>query len=90
MTCREFIEIFLDDWLDGGLPARRADACDRHAQTCSDCAEYVRRHRQLLKALVVERLAGGACKDLPPELVRQILGAAGLSAGNGTKGAVDS
>jgi anti-sigma factor RsiW len=90
MTCREFIEVFLDAWLHGELPLRRADACDHHAQTCGDCAAYARRHRQLLDALRLERLASCECKAMPEDLVGSILVAAGLSTSSGTKGAVGS
>jgi anti-sigma factor RsiW len=90
MTCREFIEVFLDAWLASELPPRRADACDHHAQTCGDCAAFVRSHRQLLGALRLERLAASECKALPEDLVRSILATAGLSTSRGTKGAVGS
>ena len=76
MTCREFVLLFLADWLGDELPPLRAHACDRHAQTCRDCAEYVRSYREVTRRLSCERLRVRA-RPVPEELVQAILARAG-------------
>ena len=76
MSCREFITLFLPDWLVFALPRRRAHECDLHVLSCRDCAAYARSYRLVTARLQRERLQ---CNDmpLPEQLVQAILQRAG-------------
>ena len=75
ITCREFVD-FLDDYVDGALPAPRRGCFEEHLSECPDCVRYLASYRTTV------RVARAACAepdappaDAPPELVRAILAA---------------
>lgn len=71
-SCREFLQLFLDEWLEGSLARRRRLECDRHVAGCRECARYVASYRAMLDMIAV----GGAGQDageLPDDLVQSIL-----------------
>jgi anti-sigma factor RsiW len=75
MSCREFVSLFLDAWVDGGLPERRARECGRHVAGCADCRAYAHGYRV---TVVTARNTIGSGNDgvLPEALLRAIMAAA--------------
>lgn len=72
VSCREFLELFLGDWLDGVLPVRRRDACGRHVQQCRACAVHAADYLTTVRLLRgLARATGG--DELPGHLVAEIL-----------------
>jgi anti-sigma factor RsiW len=76
ISCRELSDLFLDAWVEGELPARRERDCRRHVARCTACAHHVRAYRATIR-LVREDAPAVDASDLPEELVRSILRAAG-------------
>ena len=77
MTCREFIQ-FLDDYVDGALPAGQRHFFDEHLAGCLDCQTYLESYKRTIR---LEKLAltddGDAAvpRDVPEALVQAILAA---------------
>lgn len=72
VSCREFLELFLEDWLEGALPARRWRQCDRHLDLCVSCAESAAGYRTTVRILRRFGRTTGS-EPLPEELTRGIL-----------------
>jgi anti-sigma factor RsiW len=72
VSCREFLLLFLDDWLAGELPPRRWRECDRHVERCRACAEYVASYRETVR-LVRKSGDGEEPAELSEELVQAIV-----------------
>lgn len=67
MTCSE-LELKLCDWIDGALAAEEQAACQRHAASCTNCAELASDARGVLAFL--ERVPA---PEPPPAMVNRIL-----------------
>ncbi len=77
LSCREFVE-FLDDYVEGRLPAERRAVFERHIVLCGDCAKYLDGYRKTLSAArMALRGDESALSDaaLPEDLIRAILAA---------------
>ncbi|HEX6813596.1 MAG TPA: hypothetical protein VF384_18400 [Planctomycetota bacterium] len=72
VSCREFLDLFLDDWLAGELPARRWRDCDAHLDRCRKCSEYVASYRTTVR-LIQASARAEPTGDLPEDLVQEIL-----------------
>lgn len=55
MSCREFVELFLIEWLEGDLPVRRTHECQRHLEACEHCSRYVASYRSARAAVAALR-----------------------------------
>ena len=74
MTCREFIEFFID-YFEGNLSAHERREFAEHLTECEDCTAYLMNYEQTI------RLGKAACTDpdaplpadVPEELVQAIL-----------------
>jgi anti-sigma factor RsiW len=74
VTCRELIE-FLDDYVDGTLPALQRLRFDDHLAGCPHCVSYLRTYQDTID------LSRGACAGddealpagVPEELVQAVL-----------------
>lgn len=76
VTCREFIAVHLEDWLQGTLPPRRVRQCTRHVLDCPHCDAYVHSFLEVAEALRDLRTTAGDQPAVPESLVRRILAAA--------------
>jgi hypothetical protein len=75
VSCREFVSLFLDGWVNGGLPGRREQECERHVAGCADCRAYAHGYR--VTVVTARREIGSAGEGVLPEaLVQAILAAA--------------
>jgi hypothetical protein len=68
-TCRDVAD-FLDDYLDGSMPAERRAVFERHLGICPECEDYLGSYKRTVE------LAAGAYAappaDIPERLVRAI------------------
>jgi anti-sigma factor RsiW len=76
MTCREFID-FLDDYVDGALPAAQRLFFDEHLAGCLDCQTYLESYKRTVRLgkLALADGDGPVPADVPESLVRAILAA---------------
>jgi len=77
MTCREFID-FLDDYVDGALPAGQRHFFDEHLAGCLDCQTYLESYKRTVrlgKLALSDDDHGPVPKDVPESLVQVILSA---------------
>ena len=76
MKCREFIE-FLDDYVDGALPAAQRHFFDEHLAGCLDCQTYLESYKRTVRLgkLALADGDGPVPADVPESLVRAILAA---------------
>jgi anti-sigma factor RsiW len=74
VTCREFAG-FIDEWLDGRLPAAAREPFERHLIVCGNCARYLASYRQTiaLGKQAFENLDAELPPDVPDELIDAIL-----------------
>ena len=78
LTCRELIE-FLDDYVADALPDAVRREFEVHLKLCAACRRYLKTYRRTID---LERRALGDvqaqdCDDMPEDLVRAIVAAAG-------------
>jgi anti-sigma factor RsiW len=66
VTCRQFIDEYLPDYVDGALPAELAAELERHLEACQPCVAFLNTYRR------IPGLARSAAPELPPE-VRAVL-----------------
>ncbi len=81
MTCREHIEQFLCDYVNGELPREQAAAFERHIACCKPCMLYLDSYR---KTIAAERACCCHVKNpelaaVPEELVKAIMATLGKS-----------
>lgn len=80
-TCRDFIDLLLD-YVDDGLEPRTRELCEEHMELCSQCADYLESYRTTTelgqRIYSREDDQGDEELELPEELVRSILSAAGV------------
>lgn len=74
MTCRELIS-FLDQYLDGTLPAAARSAFEGHLRACRACRDYLRTYRDTLSLAKAEMDPSAEAKGAPRELIEAILAA---------------
>ncbi|MGD9690543.1 MAG: anti-sigma factor [Phycisphaerales bacterium] len=74
ITCRELIEEFLMDYVQGTLGAEESRRFAEHLAVCPSCVAYVDSYR---KTIELARQAGhdpsGKPSEIPEELVQAIL-----------------
>ena len=74
LNCREFEE-FIDDYIDGKLPASVSRKVYLHLLACGDCRSYIsayKRSIELGKALC-DKLDSEVPEDVPDELISIVL-----------------
>jgi anti-sigma factor RsiW len=75
ITCRELIE-FLDDYVDGSLPALERERFDDHLGRCVPCVRYLRGYQGTLRAVALATRSDDAPPaEVPNELIAAILAA---------------
>ncbi len=74
MTCRE-VESFLDDYLEGTLPALVKVRFEFHLLVCKDCRRYIARYRTAigLGAKLLEGVDGNAEDAGVPEDLTEVI-----------------
>ena len=74
MTCQELTQ-FLDDWVQGELPARQREAFDAHMGDCPECVAYGATYRRAVEMgkRAFECEGDEVPEEVPPELVRAVL-----------------
>ncbi len=74
ITCQELID-FLRLYLDGELPADRAEEFDRHLSVCDSCVQYLETYKTtvLLGRAAFLDPDAPAGDEVPEELVAAIL-----------------
>lgn len=55
MSCREFVELFLIEWVEGDLPVRRIHQCQQHVDACAHCQRYVAGYQATRNAIAALR-----------------------------------
>ena len=78
MTCKEFIDHLLD-YTEGELDVEARRLCERHADLCRDCADYLKGYestRELSTSCFDSGKGLDENFDLPEDLVQSILSAA--------------
>jgi anti-sigma factor RsiW len=81
LTCRELID-FLDDYVEGALPAAQRALFDDHLGRCAACVRYLRGYQGTLRAVALSHGAAAAAPpDVPEELLTAILAARRARAG---------
>jgi anti-sigma factor RsiW len=73
LSCRELVE-FLDDYLEGRLPAERLAVFERHIAVCGDCKDFIAGYRSAQQAAHAA-LCDEGLLPLPEDLVRAIVAA---------------
>ncbi len=71
ITCRELLS-FLDDYLDGSIPAGQKRVFDEHLKVCPPCVTYLRTYEDSI-ALARGSAAAEPCEPIPDELTRAVL-----------------
>jgi anti-sigma factor RsiW len=66
VTCRQFIEEYLPDYLDAALAPELTADLERHLERCAPCVAFLRTYRR------VPELARASAPELPAE-VRDVL-----------------
>jgi anti-sigma factor RsiW len=66
LTCKELFD-FLDDYVDGSLPAPQRDEFERHLRLCPACVNYLDGYR---KTIALEK---ASCADGEPARAPQAL-----------------
>lgn len=75
VTCEALIG-FLLDYLEGELPAERAQEFEAHLGRCRSCVAYLETYRRTIElARAAERAGEAEPPTMPPELVAAILAA---------------
>jgi anti-sigma factor RsiW len=69
ITCQEVVEL-VTDYLEGTLPAEKAELFEQHLNFCDGCDRYVNQMRT--SVATVGRLRE---EDLPPEMRERLLAA---------------
>ncbi len=69
-SCRELAD-FLDDYVDGTLPADQRAVFDRHMSVCPECVAYLESYRQTVAA--ARDSAAGGLPSIPERLRAAIL-----------------
>lgn len=75
LTCREIIDEFLSDYVEGRLPAATRAALEYHLTRCPDCVHYLHSFRTTLQASKEATSANAAAEAIPESLVQAILAA---------------
>jgi len=71
MTCQE-LDLRLDDWIDGALPAEAAREVEEHLRGCEACRAEERRLRQLLAHAAALPRSVAPPRDLWPEIAEEL------------------
>lgn len=75
ITCRELIG-FLDEYVDGSLPALERERFDDHLSRCIPCVRYLRGYQGTLRAVALAARGDEAPPaEVPNELIAAILAA---------------
>lgn len=80
LTCREFLDLLLQ-FVENEAGTELAALCRRHLEVCRACREYLASYQETRRlARAASGTPAGAEAELPEDLMRQILAAAGIPA----------
>ncbi len=70
LNCREFEE-FIDDYIDGNLPASVSRKVYLHLLACGDCRSYIRAYQRSIEMskAFCDKLDSEVLEDVPDELI---------------------
>lgn len=71
VTCRQFIEEYLPDYIDAALTPELVGELERHLEVCAPCVAFLNTYRR------IPGLARGAAAELPAEMravIARVLG----------------
>jgi len=70
LTCLEFEE-FIDDYIDGNLPASVSRKVYLHLLACWDCKSYIRAYKRSIEMskAFCDKLDSEVLEDVPDELI---------------------
>jgi len=73
LTCLEFEE-FIDDYIDGNLPASVSRKVYLHLLACWDCKSYIRAYKRSIEMskAFCDKLDSEVLEDVPDELISKI------------------
>ncbi len=77
ITCRELLD-FLHLYLENELPPQRRVEFDRHLAVCEPCRNYIRQYEETIRlgrAAHADAEDEAVPEEVPPQLVRAVLGA---------------
>ena len=74
LTCLEFEE-FIDDYIDGNLPASVSRKVYLHLLACWDCKSYIRAYKRSIEMskAFCDKLDSEVLEDVPDELISIVL-----------------
>ncbi len=74
LTCLEFEE-FIDDYIDGNLPASVSRKVYLHLIACWDCKSYIRAYKRSIEMskAFCDKLDSEVLEDVPDELISIVL-----------------